>query len=190
MIWEGVSASLPIVLFARATRVVSWDPDLWGRIRRNIESAATAAQASSADLADVRMSLQGQLAAIFFQLRGVDLQTQLLDDTLNAYQDSLNLTLDLGRRGLASDTDVEEAKAQLETARAEKTALRVQRAQYEHAIAVFVGQPASTFHIAFRPLNALPPRIPGRRAFALARTQYPILPRPNGGLPLPTLGSV
>lgn len=139
---------------------VSWEPDLWGRVRRNIESASASAQASSADLANVRLSLHGQLAAIFFQIRGVDLQSRILDNTLNDYQDSLNLTRELSQHGLASDSDVEEAKAQLETARTEKTDLGVQRSQYEHAIAVLVGQPATNFHIDFHPLAAEPPHIP------------------------------
>lgn len=139
---------------------VSWEPDLWGRIRRNIESYQTAAQASSADVADVRLSLHGNLAALYFQLRGIDLQNQILAKTVAAYVDSLKLTQDLFHKGLASDVDVEEAKAQLQSALATQTDLGVQRARYEHSIAVLVGAPASTFHLAQRPLTILPPQIP------------------------------
>ena len=139
---------------------ITWEPDLWGRVRRQIESSSASAQASAADLASTRLSLQGLVAVSFFQLRGVDLQAQLLRSTLDAYRQTLQLTRDRLRGGLASDSDVQQATAQLEDTQAQLVDLSVQRAQYEHAIAVLVGEPASTFHIAEKPLAGDPPSVP------------------------------
>ena len=127
---------------------ISWEPDLWGGIRRQIESSAATAQATAADLANTRLSLQGMLAVTFFQLRGLDLQAQLLRSTIDSYKQTLQLTQYRLKGGLASESDVEQAQAQLEQTRAQLIDLGVQRAQYEHAIAVLVGEPATDFHIA------------------------------------------
>jgi NodT family efflux transporter outer membrane factor (OMF) lipoprotein len=139
---------------------ISWEPDFWGSIRRQIESSSASAQASAADLATTRLSLQGMLAVTFFQLRGLDLQAQLLRSTLDDYAQALQLTEARLKGGLSSDSDVEEARAQLEETQAELVDLGVQRAQYEHAIAVLVGAPATNFHIAERPLAGDPPSVP------------------------------
>jgi len=139
---------------------ISWEPDFWGGIRRQIESSTASAQASAADLATTRLSLQGTLVITYFQIRGIDLQAQLLRSTLDAYTEALKLTQARQTGGLASDSDVEEAKAQLEQTRAQLIDLGVQRAQYEHAIAVLIGQAATNFHIAERPLAGDPPSIP------------------------------
>jgi len=139
---------------------ISWEPDFWGGIRRQIESSAASAQASAADLATMRLSLQGMLAISFFQLRGLDLQAQLLRSTLDAYTEALKLTQARQTGGLASDSDVEEARAQLEQTRAQLIDLGVQRSQYEHAIAVLIGRPATDFHIPERPLAGDPPSVP------------------------------
>jgi NodT family efflux transporter outer membrane factor (OMF) lipoprotein len=139
---------------------ISWEPDFWGGVRRQIESSSASAQATAADLADTRLSLQGMLAVTFFQLRGLDLQTQLLRSTLDTYTQTLQLTQSLFKGGLSTEIDVEEAKAQLEETRAQLIDLGEQRAQYEHAIAVLVGEPATGFHIAERPLTGNPPSIP------------------------------
>jgi NodT family efflux transporter outer membrane factor (OMF) lipoprotein len=139
---------------------ISWEPDFWGGVRRQIESSSASAQASAADLATTRLSLQGMLAVTFFQLRGLDLQAQLLRSTLDDYTQALQLTEARLKGGLASDSDVEEARAQLEETRAELVDLGVQRAQFEHAIAVLVGAPATNFHIAERPLAGDPPSVP------------------------------
>ncbi|MBB5319219.1 efflux transporter outer membrane subunit [Tunturibacter empetritectus] len=139
---------------------ISWEPDLWGGIRRQIESSAANAQATSADLANTRLSLQGLLAVTFFQLRGLDLQAQLLRSTLDAYTETLQLTEDRLTGGLSSDSDVQQAKAQLEETRAQLIDLGVQREQFEHAIAVLVGESATGFHIAERPIAGDPPSIP------------------------------
>jgi len=139
---------------------ISWEPDFWGSIRRQIESSATSAQASAADLANIRLSLQGMLAITLFQLRGIDLQAQLLRSTLNSYTDALNLTQVRQKGGVATDSDVEQARTQLEQTRAQLIDLGVQRAQYEHAIAVLIGESATNFHIAEKPLAGDPPSIP------------------------------
>jgi NodT family efflux transporter outer membrane factor (OMF) lipoprotein len=139
---------------------VSWEPDLWGGIRRQVESATANAQSSAANLANIRLSLQGTLAVTYFQLRGLDLQAQLLRSTLDDYTQSLQLTQVRFKGGLATESDVAQAQAQLEGTRAQLVDLGVQRAQYEHAIAVLVGAPATGFHIPERPLIGDPPSVP------------------------------
>jgi NodT family efflux transporter outer membrane factor (OMF) lipoprotein len=139
---------------------ISWEPDFWGGIRRQIESSAATAQATAADLANTRLSLQGMLAVTFFQLRGLDLQAQLLRSTLDSYQQSLQLTQYRLKGGLASESDVEQAQTQLEQTQAQLIDLGVQRAVYEHAVAVLVAEPATNFHIADKPLTGDPPSVP------------------------------
>jgi NodT family efflux transporter outer membrane factor (OMF) lipoprotein len=139
---------------------ITWEPDLWGGIRRQIESSAANAQASAADLANTRLSLQGMLAVTYLQIRGIDLQSQLLRSSIDAFSEALKLTQDRLTGGLASESDVEQAKAQLEETRAQLLDLGVQRAQYEDAIAVLTGVPATGFHIAELPLAGDPPSIP------------------------------
>jgi NodT family efflux transporter outer membrane factor (OMF) lipoprotein len=139
---------------------ISWEPDLWGAVRRQIESASASAQASAADLANTRLSLQGLLAVTYFQLRGLDLQAQLLRSTIDAYTQALQLTQVRLKGGLSTESDVAEAQAQLEEARAQLIDLGVQRAQYEHAIAVLAGESATGFRIAEQPLAGGPPAIP------------------------------
>jgi NodT family efflux transporter outer membrane factor (OMF) lipoprotein len=139
---------------------ITWEPDLWGAVRRQIESASASAQASAADLANTRLSLQGLLAVTYLQLRGLDLQAQLLRSTIDAYTQTLQLTQVRLKGGLSTESDVAEAQAQLEEARAQLIDLGVQRAQYEHAIAVLAGESATGFRIAEQPLAGGPPAIP------------------------------
>jgi len=139
---------------------ISWEPDFWGGIRRQIESSSASAQGSAADLANTRLSLQGTLAVTYLQVRGLDLQAQLLRSTLDSFQQTLQLTQDRLKGGLASDSDVAQAQTQLEQTRAQLIDLGVQRAQFEHAIAVLVGEPATNFHIAEKPLAGDPPNVP------------------------------
>jgi NodT family efflux transporter outer membrane factor (OMF) lipoprotein len=139
---------------------ISWEPDFWGGIRRQIESTSATAQATAADLANTRLSLQGMLAVTFLQIRGIDLQAQLLRSTLDSFQQSLDLTQFRLKGGLASDSDVEQAQTQLEQTQAQLIDLGVQRAVFEHAIAVLVGEPATNFHIAEKPLTGDPPSVP------------------------------
>jgi NodT family efflux transporter outer membrane factor (OMF) lipoprotein len=139
---------------------ISWAPDFFGGIRRQIESSATAAQASAADLANTRLALQGTLAVIFFQIRGIDLQAQLLRTTIDAYTQALQLAQDRHAGGLASESDVAQARTQLEQTRSQLVDLGVDRAQYEHAVAVLIGVSATNYHISDRPLAGDPPGIP------------------------------
>jgi NodT family efflux transporter outer membrane factor (OMF) lipoprotein len=139
---------------------ISWEPDFWGGIRRQIESASASAQATAAELATLRLSLQGTLAITFFQLRGLDLQAKILQQSLDAYTEALRLTQARFKGGLTSESDVAEAQAQLEQTRAELVDIGVQRSAYEHAIAVLIGVPATNYHIAERALEGTPPAIP------------------------------
>ena len=138
----------------------SWEPDLWGRIRKTVNATTFSAQASVADLENTRLSAQAELAADYYELRAQDALKQLLDSTLSAYRETFELTRDLYNSGLGNDEAVAQAEAQLKTTQAQDTNLGVLRAQYEHAIALLAGQPASTFSLSAAALKATPPRIP------------------------------
>lgn len=138
----------------------SWELDLWGSIRNSVAANKLEAQATLADLENMRLSIQGELAVDYFTLRQLDSQKQLLDDTVKAFQDSLNLTLVLHKTGIASDQDVAQAETQLNTTKAQSTDLGIQRAQLEHAIATLIGTPASEFSLDNNPLSAKPVAIP------------------------------
>ncbi len=138
----------------------SWEPDLWGRIRRTVESQQASAQASAADLESARLSAQAALAQSYFTLRELDAQRQLLEATVSAYQKSLELTQNRYAGGVAAKTDVAQAETQLKTAQAQLIDVGVQRAQLEHAIAALIGTPPSTFSLPVAPLGAVPPAIP------------------------------
>jgi NodT family efflux transporter outer membrane factor (OMF) lipoprotein len=139
---------------------VSYEVDLWGRVRRTVEASRSEAQATGADLANVSLSLHAELAADYFQLRGLDAQKQLLDSNVDAFEKALELTESRFHGGLASAVDVAQAQTILDTTRAETTDLGVQRAAFEHAIAVLIGKPASQFSLPQLPLSAPPPVIP------------------------------
>jgi NodT family efflux transporter outer membrane factor (OMF) lipoprotein len=139
---------------------VSYEVDLWGRVRRTVEASRSEAQATGADLANVSLSLHAELAADYFQLRGLDAQKQLLDSNVVAFEKALELTESRFHGGLASAVDVAQAQTILDTTRAETTDLGVQRASFEHAIAVLIGKPASQFSLPQIPLSAPPPLIP------------------------------
>ena len=139
---------------------VSWEPDLWGRIRRTVESSRAGAQASAADFESTRLLVQAKLAQNYFQLRTLDAQKQLLDTTVIAFQKFLELTKNRYARGVASRADVLQAETQLKTTQAQAIDLGVLRSQLEHAIALLVGKPASLFSIPVTPMTAVPPAIP------------------------------
>ncbi len=139
---------------------VSYEADLWGRVRRTVEASRSEAQATAADLANVSLSLHAELASDYFQLRGLDAQKQLLDSTVQSYVKALDLTESRYHGGLASAVDVAQAQTILETTRAQSVDVEVQRAAYEHAIAVLIGKPASQFSLAQIPLTAPPPVVP------------------------------
>lgn len=137
-----------------------WEADLWGRVRRTVEANQASAQASAADLQALRLSIRAELAQNYFQLRALDTQTQLFDDTIAAYQRSLKLTQNQYAVGVAAKTDVVQAQTQLKTTQAQALDLGVQRAQLENAIALLLGKPASSFSLAALPLTASPPVLP------------------------------
>ena len=138
----------------------SWTPDLWGRVRNTVRANVASAQASAADLENTRLTTHAELAVDYFELRGQDALKQLLDSTVVAYEQSYELTKALYETGIDSDEAVAQAETQLETTRAQDTNLGILRAEYEHAIALLVGQPASSFSIANQPLKIPPPAIP------------------------------
>ena len=138
----------------------SWQPDLWGRIRNTVKGNAFEAQATAADLENTRLAAQAELAVDFFELRAQDASKQLFDDAVRAFRESLDLTKVRFQTGIASDQDVAQAEIQLQTAEAQATNLGILRAQLEHAIALLIGKPASTFSIPVEPLSTSPPAAP------------------------------
>ncbi len=138
----------------------TWEPDLWGNIRRTVQQTRANAQASAADLANVDLSLRAELAMDYFELRGLDTQKQLLEDTLQQYQRYLQLTISRFHGGLATDAEVALAQTQLDQTKAQEIDIEVARAQYEHAIATLTGQPASSFSLPPSPLTLTLPAVP------------------------------
>jgi NodT family efflux transporter outer membrane factor (OMF) lipoprotein len=139
---------------------LSYQVDVWGRVRRNIESYRAQAQASAADLAVVNLSMHAELALDYYQARVLDAEEQLLNSTVTQYQQALDLIENRFAGGLASDLEVQQARTQLETTEAQAIDVGVARAQYEHAVAVLVGKPPAEFSLAPLPLTAPPPPIP------------------------------
>jgi NodT family efflux transporter outer membrane factor (OMF) lipoprotein len=138
----------------------TWELDLWGRVRRQIEANIATAQASAADVENVRLSLQTELAGDYFQLHGLDEQKQLLDSTVTEYDKALKITVNRHDQGVASGADVAEAQTQLETAKAQAIDLGVSRTQLEHAIAILTGKAPSDLTIAEAPIKFAPPVVP------------------------------
>jgi NodT family efflux transporter outer membrane factor (OMF) lipoprotein len=138
----------------------AWEPDIWGSVRRTIEANIAGAQVSAADLENVRLSMQAELAGDYFQLHGLDGEKQLLDTTVVAYRKALDLTNDRHAQGIASGVDVAQAQTQLETTLTQSIDLEVVRAQMEHAIAVLTGKPPAELTIPIAPINVPPPAVP------------------------------
>ena len=138
----------------------SYEIDVWGRIRHNIEASTSSAQASAADLETARLSIHAELAVDYFALRGLDAQRQLLDFTITAFERALELTTNRYNAGVASQVEVLQARTQLENTRAQAIGVGVQRAQFEHAIAILLGKPPADFSIPQAPLTLLPPALP------------------------------
>jgi NodT family efflux transporter outer membrane factor (OMF) lipoprotein len=142
----------------------SWAPDIWGKIRRTVESSAASAQASEADLAAARLSLQSTLATDYFSLRVDDELTRLYEATVTAYQATLDITRNQFEAGTAAETDVITALTQLQGAQAQLIGVGVQRAQLEHAIGVLVGKTPDQFSVApvalKRDIPVAPPGMP------------------------------
>jgi NodT family efflux transporter outer membrane factor (OMF) lipoprotein len=143
---------------------VSWEVDLWGRIRRTIEAGEATAQASAADLESAKLVAQGQLAQDYFLLRVQDAQIRLLNDTAESYERSLQLTRNQYAVGVAARADVAQAETQLKSTQAQAIDATLQRAQLEHAIAVLVGKAPADVSIDVQPVTtafpAIPPAVP------------------------------
>jgi NodT family efflux transporter outer membrane factor (OMF) lipoprotein len=139
---------------------LSYQLDVWGRVRRNVESYREQAQASAADLATVNLSMHAQLALDYFQARTLDAEEQLLNSTVTQYEQALALIQSRFSGGIASDLEVQQAETQLETTRAQAIDVGVARAQYEHAVAILIGKPPADFSLPALPLTASPPPIP------------------------------
>ncbi|HTS70667.1 MAG TPA: efflux transporter outer membrane subunit [Terriglobia bacterium] len=139
---------------------VSYEADLWGSIRRTFQAIAEAAQISDAQLENARLLYQAELAQDYFDLRGTDGEKELLQATVQSYQDYLKLTQERFQSGVASGSDVAQAQTQLNTARAQLIDYDVARAQFEHAIAVLTGKAPAELSVSSRPIHITPPPLP------------------------------
>jgi NodT family efflux transporter outer membrane factor (OMF) lipoprotein len=139
---------------------LSYEIDLWGRVRRTVAAAREEAQATAADVATASLSLHAEVAVDYFELRSADTQKEILDDTVSAYTDAFQLTKTRFEGGASPRSDVAQARTQLDDTRVEDTDVTVQRAAYEHAIAVLIGKPPAEFRLAPAPLSLAPPTIP------------------------------
>ena len=165
---EGLSSHRPLVIPGSQNThsditlegSASWEPDLWGRVRRTVEFASATAQATNADFANVRLILQAELAIDYFQLRGLDAQQRILDSSVASYKDYLKLTQRRFDNGLSSGADLALAQTQLDQTDAQATDIGVARAQYEHAIAKLIGEPASTFSLVANSRPFVIPTVP------------------------------
>jgi NodT family efflux transporter outer membrane factor (OMF) lipoprotein len=138
----------------------SYEVDLWGRIGRTVTAAGETTQATAADLETISLSLHAEMALDYINLRSADSQKQLLDDSVKAYADALKLTENRAAGGAAPESDVAQAQTQLNMTQVQATDIAVQRAQYEHAIAVLTGQPPAAFHLAPTALTLHLPIVP------------------------------
>jgi NodT family efflux transporter outer membrane factor (OMF) lipoprotein len=139
---------------------LNYEIDLWGRIRRTVAQAREQAQASAADLETSRLSLHAELAVDYFNLRSADAQSRLLHDTVKAYEAAVQLTQDRYDGGAAPLSDVTQARTQLQTAKVQATDVDIQRAAYEHAIAILIGKPPAVFTLPLGPITVAAPTIP------------------------------
>jgi NodT family efflux transporter outer membrane factor (OMF) lipoprotein len=153
----GTGASGAKGLYTLPIDLVAYQVDIWGAIRRGVAANSAVAQASAAQLENARLLYQAELASDYFQIQGLDASLQLLDTTVKSYEQYVQLTQDRFDGGVASKGDVALAQTQLETVRAQLVDLGVQRAQFEHAIAVLTGKPPSDLSIPAIPKQAPPP---------------------------------
>ncbi len=139
---------------------MSYEPDVWGRVRSNLAAFRANTQSSFADLQSVNLSLHAELASDYFQARALDREAQLLDSTVQSYERAFELTESRYQGGVASLVDVAQAQTQLETVRAQDIDVKAARTQYEHAIAALIGIPAAEFTLPFAALTTSPPSTP------------------------------
>jgi NodT family efflux transporter outer membrane factor (OMF) lipoprotein len=139
---------------------LNYEIDVWGRVRRTVSAAREEAQASAGDRQTVLLSLQAELAVDYFEARSADAQEKLFSDTVKYYEEAYRITNNRFEGGVAPKSDVDQARTQLEAARVQERDVTLQRAQFEHAIAILLGKPPASFTLANIPLNARPPVIP------------------------------
>jgi NodT family efflux transporter outer membrane factor (OMF) lipoprotein len=139
---------------------LNYEVDVWGRVRRTVSAAREEAQASAGDRQTVLLSLQAELAVDYFEARSADAQEKLLNDTVSYYEEAYRITNNRFEGGVAPKSDVDQAKTQLEAARVQARDITLQRGQFEHAIAILLGQPPASFTLTNVPLDARPPAIP------------------------------
>jgi NodT family efflux transporter outer membrane factor (OMF) lipoprotein len=139
---------------------LSYEIDVWGRVRRTVSAAREEAQASAGDRQTVLLSLQAELAFDYFEARSADAQEKLLNDTVKYYEEAFRITTNRFEGGVAPKSDVDQARTQLEAAKVSARDITLQRAQFEHAIAVLLGEPPASFALSDAPLDARPPVIP------------------------------
>ena len=157
---SGGGASLVTANRVQASVSASWAPDLWGALRRSVESAQAGAQASEADLAAARLSAQGLLASDYFGLRDADNELVLVRSSVEGYERALQITTNRYDAGIAPRTDVLQAQTTLANARADLASLTAQRAQLEHAIAVLIGKSPADFSLAAANWSMTVPAVP------------------------------
>lgn len=166
---ERVSANRPYFNAANANNGVAdlsvplqlnYEIDLWGRVRRTVTQAKENAQASAADRQTALLSLQAELALDYFELRAADAEQKLLNDTVSQYSEALRVATNRFNGGIAPKSDVTQAQTQLQAAKVQAADIATKRAQYEHAIAVLIGQPPAALTLPAAPLETTPPQIP------------------------------
>jgi NodT family efflux transporter outer membrane factor (OMF) lipoprotein len=140
--------------------VVSWEPDLWDKVRNTVRASQYEAQLSAADLENERLTEQASLAEYFFEIRGQDALQKLLNDTVEADKKALEIAKTRYDTGVDDQISLVEAQTTLESAQSAAISIGIARAQYEHAIAMLVGKPAPTFTIPVEPTTSAPPAIP------------------------------
>ena len=156
----GISSPAPTTTDSVSLSASNWELDLWGRIRNTVDANDLSAQASVADIENIKLSLQAQLATSYLALRITDEQIALLNRTVADYQKALDLTSNRYKAGVAAKSDVSQAETQLKSTQAQALDATITRAQYEHAIAVLIGKAPADFSIAAQPIVAHMPEVP------------------------------
>ena len=140
--------------------LLNYEPDLFGKVRRGLQASNASLQSTAADLYNVNLVLTAELAADYFSLRELDAETQVVQESVTIQQKGLQLVEDRHAGGVASGLDLAQQQTLLDSTKTQLYLVQQQRAQFEHAIAVLTGVPASTFSIPVLPLNATPPPVP------------------------------
>src|SRR6202167_380003 len=139
---------------------VSWEPDLWGKVRNTVAEEAFAAQVSAADLANTKLSQESSLAQLLYEIRGQDALQKLFDDTVAADRKTVDYAQAQYDTGVGDKISLVEALTALQSAEASAIAVRLSRAQFEHAVAVLIGKPPAEVSIPVRILDSVPPPVP------------------------------